>query len=445
MSFSNDIANLATKTLIREVMITPKPGLVDRDNTGAHTDMDIFTFLDSSFAITKYFENCISCGEIFKTTEKIFPILQKYGLEAELKMYDMTAGVNTHKGIIFSLGIICAAAGIIYGKKESFSKELLQKYSKQIAKDSKRDLDIKTPKTYGEKLYKEHGLKGARGEAISGFETIDGIYESYIEEKKHRQDEIPYIKALIRLMAKVNDSNIVGRKDISALYDIKSRAKDILDAKTDLEFIKKVKELDLYMIKYNLSPGGSADLLAVIIFIEELENYFYNLENRALKILDARENRRNYIDNMTKADTDTIISLKTNYCGDLKNGVLQDILFEIAKKELIKVFKLHSNTFIIEDTDDGKNLIAKLNIDPNMAKKLAVNLEENHKLGRLFDIDIYHDEKAISRKDLNLDQRLCIVCGNFARNCIRNRSHSEKTVLEITKNMILKYIRDDMD
>ena len=108
-----DAARLAVRALLYEVTTTPKPGLVDRRNSGSHKDMDVFTFMDSAAALYPYFEDCARTGR--ETAEQpapeTFAALRPLGCEAEGEMLDATGGVNTHKGAVFSVGIVCAALG----------------------------------------------------------------------------------------------------------------------------------------------------------------------------------------------------------------------------------------------------------------------------------------------------------------------------------------------
>ena len=108
-----DAARLAVRALLYEVTTTPKPGLVDRRNSGSHKDMDVFTFMDSAAALYPYFEDCARTGR--ETAEQpapeTFAALRPLGCEAEGEMLDATGGINTHKGAVFSVGIVCAALG----------------------------------------------------------------------------------------------------------------------------------------------------------------------------------------------------------------------------------------------------------------------------------------------------------------------------------------------
>lgn len=107
-----EIGDLAYEALLAEVNATPKPGLVDRANAGAHTDMDHGTFLLSAEALRPWFREFARLGEASapKAPEAVLPSLRPAGIAAEEAMFAATGGVNTHKGAIFSLGLLTTAA-----------------------------------------------------------------------------------------------------------------------------------------------------------------------------------------------------------------------------------------------------------------------------------------------------------------------------------------------
>lgn len=104
------IARLAAAALVEEVYTTPKPGLVDLNNTGAHRDMTVQTFLYSAAALQPYFREMAELGRTLPQ-EELLPALRASGIRAEAAMFKATDGVNTHKGALFSLGILCGCAG----------------------------------------------------------------------------------------------------------------------------------------------------------------------------------------------------------------------------------------------------------------------------------------------------------------------------------------------
>lgn len=277
------ICNLAIKALLYEVSATPKPGLVDRNNSGSHKDMDFFTFLDSSIALIDYFNICTESGITFNGDDysELLKLLRPIGYQAEIDMFNATNKVNTHKGLIFSLGIITAAAGVIYNKSENayISVAEITNMVKLIAKDITIELnDFKNKKslTYGEKFYKEYGVKGIRGEVETGFRTVLmyslPILKQSLEEEKHINDVLVHV--LLHLMANTEDSNILGRHNLKTLQYTKETAKKALSLGGYFTPKGKtfVEEMDKCFIEKNISPGGSADLIAVTLLLYFIEN-----------------------------------------------------------------------------------------------------------------------------------------------------------------------------
>lgn len=124
----NKIATFAVEGMLYEVTATPKPGLVDRANNGAHYDMDYFTFMSSAAALYMAFDEMIKegarSGEQQEDIRKLLAPLREIGKRAENRMFAFTDGVNTHKGMIFSLGILCGCAGWLTGRNETLSSDL---------------------------------------------------------------------------------------------------------------------------------------------------------------------------------------------------------------------------------------------------------------------------------------------------------------------------------
>ena len=110
---TDEIGRLAFASMLTEVSATPKPGLVDRANNGAHRDMDFFTFVESAAALRSSFDEFAEAGRNINPVEGLLPALREIGIRAEEKMFKATKNVNTHKGMIFSLGLVAGAAGRI--------------------------------------------------------------------------------------------------------------------------------------------------------------------------------------------------------------------------------------------------------------------------------------------------------------------------------------------
>jgi triphosphoribosyl-dephospho-CoA synthase len=209
--------------------------------------------------------------------EKIRPL----GIEAEKSMFNATKGVNTHKGLIFSLGIISAAAGnLYYINKEIYQSSidicnLVKLMTKEITKELD-NIEDKENLTYGEKLYLKYGVKGIRGEVESGFRTVLEYSLPILKDLINKEIHINHIliQVLLHLMAYSEDSNILGRHDMQTLEFVKEKALTALSHGGYLTSYGKVfvNEMDKYFIEKNISPGGSADLLAVTMMLYMLEH-----------------------------------------------------------------------------------------------------------------------------------------------------------------------------
>lgn len=277
------ISNLALKSMIYEVAATPKPGLVDRANSGAHNDMDFFSFIDSSLALGSYFQECTRVGIDFnhKDYRGLLRDIRPIGIEGEKKMFQATGGINTHKGLIFSLGIIAAIAGNIFSREASIFIEAhhISELTKAMARGLTKELEesySKTDLSYGEKLYVKYGVKGIRGQVESGFSTVMDyslpLFRDLVEVKKYHINHI-MINTLLYLIANTEDSNILGRHDMETLKYVQGRAREAIDLGGYLSEKGKVLvgNMDLDFIEKKISPGGSADLLAVTLMLYFLE------------------------------------------------------------------------------------------------------------------------------------------------------------------------------
>ena len=271
-SISSNIAELAVSALLAEVWTTPKPGLVDRNNNGAHTDMDLTMFERSALALETSFLQCAEAGECLKHDLPILAAkLRTIGLQAESRMYEATGGVNTHKGAIFSMGILCAAAAMGF---ESLCE--LQEHCRQLAAAL---LETDTASgTQGLAARETAGTGGIRAEAGSGFDTAFSIGLPALEEALAVgcRENHACIYALLRIIASTEDSNLVHRGGACGMDFAQKEAVRLTEhgpAALDLE---EVLTLDGEFIKRNLSPGGSADLLAFSIMLYRLKKGDHN-------------------------------------------------------------------------------------------------------------------------------------------------------------------------
>lgn len=247
-----DVPALAEAALWQELDLTPKPGLVDKLNNGSHRDMDHALFVRSIAAITPWFSRFAELGSAHadKPAGEQLRLLRPMGLACEQAMYVATNGVNTHKGGIFALGLLCFAAGRV---KNVSAESLCCEVSNICRGLVSRELAARSGQaTAGERQFKQYGLTGARGEAESGFATVRKALDSWNGQSLHG--------LLLRLMAVNQDSNLVSRGGMKGLRYVQGYARELLASGWDREALFK---MDKALIERNLSPGGSADLLSV--------------------------------------------------------------------------------------------------------------------------------------------------------------------------------------
>ena len=270
------LTELAVKSLLDEVRTTPKPGLVDCRNNGSHPDMDIHLFEKSANALKPYFAECFTIGKETSSLsyDETFAISRNAGISAEKAMYESTGGVNTHKGAIYSMGILCVSIGRLWSAEKPFANDTdICSKSANIVKNAVEE-DFKNPdtSTAGGRLYLEYGLKGIRGEVASGFESVLKYslpcYKN-LKEKNFNQNDAGAI-TLLHLIANVKDTNLYKRGGIKGARYAMQSTKKLLNS-SQLPDKRQIESLDEDFIKRNLSPGGCADLLAVTYFLYSLE------------------------------------------------------------------------------------------------------------------------------------------------------------------------------
>lgn len=274
---NKNIATLATKALLYEVSISPKAGLVSRLSNGSHKDMNFYTFIDSSLALHNYFLNCFDYGqEKLFSCPNFFKDLREVGKVAEKEMYEATKGINTHKGTIFSMGILLAVLGVHLKENKEIDLKILSEKIKEMCKPLLNELeDADNISTYGEKAYKEYHLTGARGLAISGYEIVllDGI-NKLKDFCKTLDFETACILLLFYYMSVLDDTNIVNRASITTLKEVQILSKELFEENKKTLVKENIKnsmsKLNDIFIEKNISAGGSADLLILTIFIHLL-------------------------------------------------------------------------------------------------------------------------------------------------------------------------------
>jgi len=201
------------------------------------------------------------------------PFLRSGGVLCEKAMFQATHGVNTHKGAIFSLGLLCSSVGRLLANGLELQRETICLEVGAICADMvDRELSSnKLPNTAGERLFRTYGLTGARGEAMSGFSTVRSVALPVYDRLRAlgvSEDRL-LLQVLLHLLAVNRDTNIVSRGGLAGLDYVREYATNLLRDGGALvpDAFKKMEDFDNELIARHLSPGGSADLLAVTCFL----------------------------------------------------------------------------------------------------------------------------------------------------------------------------------
>lgn len=251
----------AVEALLTELYTTPKPGLVDRNNAGAHTDMDVPLFEKSAFALRAYFCDAFRIGCGGGAERETMEALRQRGVEAEKEMFAATSGVNTHKGMVYTMGLLLGGAGRAFamgGDPVGRGAELARSDFAEIMAAAAACAD-----THGARLYAEKGIRGIRGEAADGFPHA-------CRAAARLREGAAATTVLLELMAELEDTNVLHRAGERGAAMVKREAERVL-ALPEAEREAALLALDREFIRENISPGGAADTLAAGIFLSHAE------------------------------------------------------------------------------------------------------------------------------------------------------------------------------
>lgn len=266
--------------MLHEVYTTPKPGLVDQNNTGSHQDMDVELFEKSARILESYFVRCVKVGEenAGLPPHCLLKELRPLGIKAERDMFQATGGINTHKGMIFSLGILCGALGQFLGRGEKPDTASLCKRAGEVAypalEKDLAELKMRPAQTAGERQFAAHGIAGIRGEAAGGFPSVQEYGLPVLQREMAAGAGLYRAGAvtLLYLIANVVDTNMISRSSYQVQQELQDQVAELLEKNTS-PTDEEILALDSLFIEKNVSPGGCADLLAIsyfLLFLEEI-------------------------------------------------------------------------------------------------------------------------------------------------------------------------------
>lgn len=270
------IGHLASMALQAELNTTPKPGLVDRNDNGAHRDMDHALMQRSIKALHPYFVRLAQLG--FNGKQPCHDEIVNIGIEAEREMFKATGGVNTHKGALFSIGLAAVAlAGEAFSRitqaegcgtmaYNDVNSKQIQSLSNSIASLARLFPD--TNGTHGSKAKANNILKGALDNAREGYTQLFNAWLPFYIDRIAEGDNYALHKTLLRIMCDLDDTNIVYRTSMETMQEVKTEARQMLDTSRNIvNFEAALQAMNTDYIHRNISPGGSADMLSLVVFL----------------------------------------------------------------------------------------------------------------------------------------------------------------------------------
>ena len=266
------LANAAVEALLVEARLTPKPGLVDMRGSGAHRDMNLELLTRSAHSLRPTFAAIASAAFQAGETCDLRQTLSKLGRDGELVMQQTTGGVNTHRGSIWTLGLLCAGTAMISEPERSV--EMICFKASRIARLSD---SYKSPQqSHGQRAFREYRARGARGQAEDEFPHV--LYVGLPMLKRSISQglsaEHARLNALVAIMSTLDDTCLLHRGGMPALTAAKRGGQKILECggTSTQNGFDALLELDQTLLLLNASPGGSADLLAAVVFLSLVEN-----------------------------------------------------------------------------------------------------------------------------------------------------------------------------
>ncbi len=283
------VSSCAVNALLLEVSLSPKPGLVCRYSTGAHSDMDYITFLNSVSVLSPYFLEIGELAQHFKAkgVSKALSLIREVGLRMERQMLMATQGVNTHKGAIFLLAISSFAVIQTILKHGAFKCDVFMSKIQEITRGIvQHELCIANDNmklSHGQQCFRRYGLQaaGARGEAEQGLPTVLNYALPYLNNQwseslctlSDAELKSVLVPVLLKIITVNSDTNVLYRHDKQVLDLLKSKAQEALNAWENGEE-RCYMELVRWCNERKISPGGSADLLAVTLMLHFVQTEF---------------------------------------------------------------------------------------------------------------------------------------------------------------------------
>lgn len=269
-ALGREVARRAVRALYIELALYPKPGLVSFIDNGSHTDMNAATFLRSLFSLRHYFARICEAGY----EGAPFAELKRLGIAAEERMLKATRGINTHRGAIFCVGLLCAAMGRLRAQNMTLTPAalrtaLLMRWSEELSAHTQADGE-----SHGLQAAAQHSASGAREEGALGLPSVFEVALPVLQKTLARGAPMQHarIDALFALMAHISDTNVYHRGGAEGARIVRDSAQRFLERGGTAHPQWRNAALDCHarFVERRLSPGGAADLLAAACLVHSL-------------------------------------------------------------------------------------------------------------------------------------------------------------------------------
>lgn len=263
------LARAAVTALRDELQAYPKPGLVSPVDSGAHADMDFDLMCRSADSLLQPFASLAAAGRVAGSFEQT---LMPLGIEAEHGMLAVTGGINTHRGAIFSLGLMVAAiarAQTLWASPSpaAVRAALRKTWGDALEAHAERDHEA----SHGGVVRRRTGRDGARREAARAFPAVfeTGLPAYHQAREAGLDDNTAGIQTLFVLMSSIDDTTVLYRGGLEAHSFVRRSAADFLGEGGCHQpgWFEKAEALHRAFIARNLSAGGCADLLACTLLV----------------------------------------------------------------------------------------------------------------------------------------------------------------------------------
>jgi len=270
------LAELARQALVAEAELAPKPGLVDRRGSGAHSDLSLDLMRRSASVIVPYFAAMGAAAQLMPFSQALRTEVAAIGRAAESAMLQVTGGSNSHKGAIWILGLLVTAAG----QDIESNPDTIAKGAGLLASlpDSVRPQLV----SHGDMVRARYGATGARGEAFAGFPHVVQVGLAALRAARNNgcTETNSRLSALLNIMVRLEDTCVLYRGGTEGLAIVQKGASDVLLAggPGSVAGNQAMLRFDQELFTRNVSPGGSADLLAATLFLDALERGQYAVD-----------------------------------------------------------------------------------------------------------------------------------------------------------------------